>query len=144
MSHCKKIYSLIKSDYCCKFIQIRKQLRPFPVGKMVVIQEKKNYFFSSSFNGCSNNLSSRAVSSKVFSALVSLTSVFGMRTGGTSPLTSPQWYISDFSVYIVFLVYIKYTLFLTFRQFIYTADSQLHRFFSVPFSPWLIVKSGVL
>ena len=50
------------------------------------------------FNGCSNNLSSRAVSSKVLSALVSLTSVFGMRTGGTSPLTSPQWYIYKLSL----------------------------------------------
>ncbi len=31
--------------------------------------------------GCSNNLSSRAVASKVLSVQVSLTSVFGMRTG---------------------------------------------------------------
>ena len=43
--------------------------------------------------GCSNYLSSRVVSNKVLSAQVSLTSVFGMRTGGTSPLSSPQWYI---------------------------------------------------
>ena len=54
---------------------------------------KKRTSFDVLSNGCSNNLSSRAVSSKVLSALVSLTSVFGMRTGGTSPLTSPQWYI---------------------------------------------------
>ena len=54
---------------------------------------KKNHKHGSFLFGCSNNLFSRAVSSKVFSALVSLTSVFGMRTGGTSPLTSPQWYI---------------------------------------------------
>ena len=62
------------------------------------------------FFGCSNNLSSRAVSSRVFSALVSLTSVFGMRTGGTSPLTSPQWYIYEYSLeHIVFLgIYIIY------------------------------------
>ena len=84
---------------------------------------------SAYLNGCSNNLSSRTVASQVLSALVSLTSVFGMRTGGTSPLTSPQWYISDFSVNIEFLVYIQYTLFFVNRQFFYTVDSQLHRFF---------------
>ena len=56
------------------------------------------------FNGCSNNLFSRAVSSKVFSALVSLTSVFGMRTGGTSLPSSPQWYITDsLWLYLVFV-----------------------------------------
>ena len=43
--------------------------------------------------GCSNYLSSRVVSNKVLSAQVSLTSVFGMSTGGSSPLSSPQWYI---------------------------------------------------
>lgn len=56
--------------------------------------------------GCSNNLFSRTVASQVFSALVSLTTVFGMRTGGTSPLTSPQWYISAFAVNIFFSVHI--------------------------------------
>ena len=54
--------------------------------------------------GCSNYLSSRAVASKVFSAQVSLTSVFGMRTGGTSPLTSPQWYIYKLSLEHIFFV----------------------------------------
>ncbi len=34
-------------------------------------------------------LSSQAVSSQVFSTLVSLTSVFGMGTGGTSPPLAP-------------------------------------------------------
>ena len=35
------------------------------------------------------DLSSRSVSRQVFSALVSLTSVFGMGTGGPSPLKAP-------------------------------------------------------
>ena len=69
------------------------------VWDMVVTATKKEpllwFFF---LFGCSNNLSSRTVASQVFSALVSLTSVFGMRTGGTSPLTSPQWYISGFTL----------------------------------------------
>ena len=84
------------------------------VGKITrcVTKQKKNCSFEQfSFFGCSNNLSSRTVASQVLSALVSLTSVFGMRTGGTSPLTSPQWYISDFSVNIDFRVYLVYTLF---------------------------------
>ena len=40
---------------------------------------------------CGNYLSSRVVSDRVLSAQLSLTSVFGMRTGGTSTLSSPQW-----------------------------------------------------
>ena len=45
-------------------------------------------------NGCQiwktgNDLSSRLVSKQVFSALKVLTSVFGMRTGGTLSLKSP-------------------------------------------------------
>ena len=63
-------------------------------GCCIILCKKRTTLLSSSFFfGCSNNLSSRTVASQVFSAQVSLTSVFGMRTGGTSPLTSPQWYI---------------------------------------------------
>ena len=61
--------------------------------------------------GCGNVLSSHIVTNIVFSALVSLTSVFGMRTGGSLPPLSPQWYITDSSGYI-YLIY---------------AVSQLHR-----------------
>ena len=39
--------------------------------------------------GTGSDLSSRAVSSQVLSALESLTSVFGMGTGGTSPSLPP-------------------------------------------------------
>ena len=40
---------------------------------------------------------------KVLSALKSLTSVFGMRTGGSSPLSSPQWlYNPLFAGYILY------------------------------------------
>ena len=35
------------------------------------------------------SLSSQVVTNQVFSALVSLTSVFGMGTGGPSPLSTP-------------------------------------------------------
>ena len=45
-------------------------------------------------NGSGSYLSSRAVARKVLSAQVSLTSVFGMRTGGSSPPSPPLWYIS--------------------------------------------------
>ena len=38
-----------------------------------------------------NDLASRTVTRQVLSARQSLTSVFGMRTGGTSALSSPQW-----------------------------------------------------
>ena len=74
-----------------------------PYFKIISIAKEKHPSFDGCLLfGCSNNLSSRTVASQVLSALVSLTTVFGMRTGGTSPLTSPQWYISDFSVYIFF------------------------------------------
>ena len=41
--------------------------------------------------GSGSDLSSRAVSSQVLSALESLTSVFGMGTGGTSPSLPPEF-----------------------------------------------------
>ncbi len=40
---------------------------------------------------CGSSLSSRAVASQVLSAQLSLTSVFGMGTGGSSTLSPPQW-----------------------------------------------------
>ena len=50
-----------------------------------------------SFNGCGNYLTSRRGEPQVLSAQESLTSVFGMRTGGSSPLSSPQWLYIRFS-----------------------------------------------
>ena len=95
------------------------------------ITNKKTTQKSGSLFGCSNNLSSRTVASQVLSALVSLTTVFGMRTGGTSPLTSPQWYIYKVSLeHIAFSRALIVAHFLLSRQIFYTADSQLHRFFS--------------
>ena len=41
--------------------------------------------------GCGDYIFSRPVSRQVFSALQSLTSVFEMRTGGSSVLLPPQW-----------------------------------------------------
>ena len=84
----------------------------YPYFKIISIAKEKHPSFDGCLRfGCSNNLSFRTVASQVLSALVSLTTVFGMRTGGTSPLTSPQWYISDFSVYISFKCISLYTLF---------------------------------
>ena len=51
-------------------------------------------------------ISSQAVSSQVLSAQLSLTSVFGMRTGGSSLLSSPQWLYKLLSA-----VYIRYDFF---------------------------------
>ena len=42
-------------------------------------------------------LSSRAVASQVFSTLKSLTSVFGMGTGGTSLLSAPTIFQTEFT-----------------------------------------------
>ena len=42
---------------------------------------------------CGNVLLSHTVSRTVPSALCGLTSVFGMRTGGSHMILSPQWYI---------------------------------------------------
>ena len=40
---------------------------------------------------CGDDLSYRTVARQVLSARQSLTSVFGMRTGGSSALLPPQW-----------------------------------------------------
>ena len=53
------------------------------------VQKKKKQFLASSFFVTGNVLSSRAVSSQVLSALKGLTSVFGMRTGGSPSPLSP-------------------------------------------------------
>lgn len=57
------------------------------------VKEKRTEIFRFFFTGCGSYLFSRAVTRKVSSAQVSLTSVFGMRTGGSSPPLPPQWYI---------------------------------------------------
>ena len=73
--------------------------------------------------GCSNYLSSRVVSNKVLSAQVSLTSVFGMRTGG------PHRYRHRNGIYSRFPLYIS--------VFFESADSQPHsiNLIFVPFKP---------
>ena len=70
------------------------RLSTYPPGKrrtvyIVIGQKKKNHFCDSSFFVTGNVISSRAVSSQVLSALKGLTSVFGMRTGGTPSPLSP-------------------------------------------------------
>ena len=63
-----------------------------PREKLFIIYIKKERSFERSFlMECGNNLSSRPVAGQVLSARLSLTSVFGMRTGGSSTLSSPQW-----------------------------------------------------
>ena len=56
-------------------------------------QKKKDDYFRNRLNGSGSVLASRAVASQVLSALKSLTSVFGMRTGGTSSPLPPLWYL---------------------------------------------------
>ena len=56
-------------------------------------QYSRIIFIIRHFPGSGSYLFSRAVARKVFSAQVSLTTVFGMRTGGSSPPSPPQWYI---------------------------------------------------
>ena len=58
---------------------------------------KKKTTISSRLNGSGSVLASRAVASQVLSALKSLTSVFGMRTGGSSSPLPPLLYYSDLS-----------------------------------------------
>ena len=55
---------------------------------------KKKTTISSRLNGSGSVLASRAVASQVLSALKSLTSVFGMRTGGSSSPLPPLLYYS--------------------------------------------------
>ena len=57
------------------------------VAPIVYFSKKKAFrMFERLFNGCGKTLSSRAVSSQVLWALMGLTSVFGMRTGGPQQL----------------------------------------------------------
>ena len=56
---------------------------------------KKKTTISSRLIGSGSVLTSRAVASQVLSALKSLTSVFGMRTGGSSSPLPPLLYYSD-------------------------------------------------
>ena len=63
----------------------------YPTCYSYMKQENKMHILSSC-NGVGFDLSSRAVASQVFSALQSLTSVFGMGTGGPSALkTLTSW-----------------------------------------------------
>ena len=55
----------------------------------LTLERKSRETYSVSLGCVGYELSSRAVASQVFSALVSLTSVFGMGTGGPSPLKTP-------------------------------------------------------
>ena len=64
-------------------------------------QKKKDDYFLSRLNGSGSVLASRAVASQVLSALKSLTSVFGMRTGGTSSPLPPLWYLLCVSTVVI-------------------------------------------
>ena len=61
------------------------------------MQRKGIRYFGCLKIGCGNYLTSRRGEPQVLSAQESLTSVFGMRTGGSSPLSSPQWLYSPLS-----------------------------------------------
>ena len=68
----------------------------------IEIATKKDTPYRVSFSiRCGNYLSFQGNETQVLSAQESLTSVFGMRTGGSSPLSSPQWlYKPLIAVYI--------------------------------------------
>ena len=141
------LFVFIQNPSICDFFSDTIALAIVGSGYGCCKKKSTHLLMNAFFNGCSNNLSSRTVASQVLSALVSLTSVFGMRTGGTSPLTSPQWYIFGFLRVYLSQSVIYFTLFFICRQFIYTVDSQLHRIFSKffsyinLFSPLLILYS---
>ena len=63
------------------------------ISKMAGSKRKKTITLCNRLNGSGSVLASRAVASQVLSALKSLTSVFGMRTGGTSSPLPPLWYL---------------------------------------------------
>ena len=90
----------INKAYACH------SLKFFPFSHKKFFARKKtlrNYYITSFLFECGDNLSSRTVASQVLSARLSLTSVFGMRTGGSSTLSSPQWlYKPLMSRYIYF------------------------------------------
>ena len=58
---------------------------------MLSSNKKESRFNYSLFIGTGDVLLSQVVSNQVPSALVGLTSVFGMRTGGSLPPLSPEW-----------------------------------------------------
>ena len=62
-----------------------RKIRQFQKARFLKLSEDRSLLLS---NGISNDLSSRLVSKQVFSAQQSLTSVFGMGTGGPSAVIS--------------------------------------------------------
>lgn len=58
---------------------------------------KKALAYASAFNLTSNYLTSQVVSNQVLSACIGLTTVFGMGTGGTTWLSSPDYFVEMFS-----------------------------------------------
>ena len=54
-----------------------------------ILRRKNAPAIAEALSNVGDDLSSQSVSRQVFSALVSLTSVFGMGTGGPSPLKTP-------------------------------------------------------
>ena len=76
-------------------------LGQFPAHCLSYRQQKSGLKNSQTASLCWHYLSSRAVASQVLSAQVSLTTVFGMGTGGPSPQSTPTISISTvFSVKI--------------------------------------------
>ena len=69
---------------------------------------------------CWHYLSSRAVSSQVFSAQASLTSVFGMGTGGPSPQSAPTYFLPRKKVSKRKEAFLLLTVFLTVSHIILT------------------------
>ena len=82
---------------------------------------------------CWRYLSSRSVSRQVFSAQVSLTSVFGMGTGGPSPQSTPTYFSlkrkvskRNFNNFLLLTVLLN-DKHLIFRGSLWSASQTLHR-----------------
>ena len=86
--HKKRFYSTSTIDLKIYFSTLKDKKSPVPTYGVL----------------CSRYLSSRAVARQVLSAQVSLTSVFGMGTGGPSPQSIPThygWLLTTFYIYIL-------------------------------------------
>ena len=81
------LYSLSLSRILCRYLRASNE-RPYGFAKQKSIKKRPPYWVDTLYVGIS--LFFRAVTSQVFSAPLSLTSVFGMGTGGSLSPLSPE------------------------------------------------------
>ena len=80
------LYNLSLSQILCRYLRASNE-RPYGFAKQKSIKKRPPYWVDTLYVGIS--LFFRAVTSQVFSAPLSLTSVFGMGTGGPSASSTP-------------------------------------------------------